>query len=91
MFYLNSLYSTVLFSIYAFTMVPMASAGSDPDIRFRPDPDPLVRGMNPLIRIRTDMSRIGSTGMYVGTSIFSMKYLHTVSKKVPHSHLYQPR
>ncbi len=58
-------------------MVPMAPAGSDSDIRFRQDPDPLVSGMKPLIRIRTNMSRIGSTGKYVGTSIFGMKYVHT--------------
>ncbi len=35
------------------------------DLELDPDPDPLVRDMNPGIRIRTNMSRIPNTALKV--------------------------
>jgi hypothetical protein len=50
----------------------------DPDLD--PDPEPLVRGTDPGIRIRTKMSRIPDTASHISVqfcSIYVERYLHS--------------
>ncbi len=47
-----------------------------------PDPDPLVRGTDPRIQIRTKMSRIPNTEVFKGPFLSALFYLGRVDRMV---------
>ncbi len=59
---------------------------SDPEF----DPDPLVRGTDPQIRIRTKMSRIPNTASWVPTCFESSGSTRVVHTQGPRGQVHEP-